>query len=61
MFKKGQLVRVKELSVRLWVISECVHTDGYVVQSLTGSRFNYVNGRHLKLIGNNYKEKPCTK
>lgn len=58
MFKKGQLVRVTNSSALLWVITECHYPFNYDIRSTTKSRFNYIDGRFLTLIGNNYKEKP---
>ena len=56
MFKKGQLVRRKG-SPLLWVVTEGHYPFNYVIRSTTKSRFDYIDGDYLKLIGNNYKEK----
>ena len=57
MFKKGQLVR-RANSPLLWVVAECFYPFNYEIRSTTKSRFDYIDGRFLTLIGNNYQAKP---
>nr|DAN87548.1 MAG TPA: hypothetical protein [Caudoviricetes sp.] len=50
----GQLVR-HQSSKLLYVITERIIDGNCVICSLKGSRWNFIDERFLKLIGNNYR------
>lgn len=57
MFKKGQLVR-RINSPLFWVVQGRRYDGNCVIASTTKSRWDFIDERFLKLIGNNYQARP---